>query len=40
MITIADQLLPGSYTLHCAILGDTLDPGGGTEVRLMAIVYA
>lgn len=39
LTTIAEDLLPGSYTLHCTLLEQTLDPGGGTEFRLIAVVY-
>lgn len=39
LTTIAEDLLPGPHTLHCTLLDETLDPGGGTEFRLIAVVY-
>lgn len=36
---IAVGLEPGKHTLTCEILEDTLDPMGGTEFRLFAIMH-
>ena len=30
---------PGSHTLHCELLEHTLDPTGGTEFRIFAIMH-
>ncbi|EIW68892.1 hypothetical protein TREMEDRAFT_31125, partial [Tremella mesenterica DSM 1558] len=40
MVTqIADGLEPGHHSLSCELLQHTLDPGGGHEFRLFAIMY-
>lgn len=39
LTTIAEDLLPGPHTLQCKLLDHTLDPGGGTEFRLIAVVH-
>lgn len=34
---IRDDLEPGEHILHCEILGETRDPGGGHEFRLTSV---
>ncbi|KAL0252442.1 hypothetical protein I308_101834 [Cryptococcus tetragattii IND107] len=36
---IAAGLAPGKHTLTCEVLEDTLDPTGGTEFRLFAVMH-
>nr|XP_019050219.1 hypothetical protein I302_00644 [Kwoniella bestiolae CBS 10118]OCF29149.1 hypothetical protein I302_00644 [Kwoniella bestiolae CBS 10118] len=36
---IASGLQPGKHTLHCELLKETLDPSGGTEFRLFAVMH-
>ncbi|KAK8861417.1 hypothetical protein IAR55_002236 [Kwoniella newhampshirensis] len=36
---VASGLEPGRHTLHCELLQQTLDPGGGTEFRLFAVMH-
>ncbi|WVQ94715.1 hypothetical protein IAU59_001795 [Kwoniella sp. CBS 9459] len=36
---VASGLEPGKHTLHCELLRETLDPGGGTEFRLFAVMH-
>lgn len=36
---VASGLMPGSHVLHCEVIEETLDPGGGHEFRLIAIMY-
>ncbi|OCF42382.1 hypothetical protein I317_03757 [Kwoniella heveanensis CBS 569] len=36
---VATGLEPGKHTLHCELLRETLDPGGGTEFRLFAVMH-
>jgi hypothetical protein len=36
---VVDGLTPGPHTLHCEVLEHTLDPGGGTEFRIFAVIY-
>ncbi|WVQ79025.1 hypothetical protein IAT38_001117 [Cryptococcus sp. DSM 104549] len=36
---IASGLEPGTHTLHCEVLKETLDPTGGTEFRLFAVMH-
>ncbi|WWD16677.1 hypothetical protein CI109_101107 [Kwoniella shandongensis] len=36
---VASGLETGKHTLHCELLQQTLDPGGGTEFRLFAVMH-
>ncbi|WWC99168.1 hypothetical protein V866_006063 [Kwoniella sp. B9012] len=36
---IASGLQPGKHTLHCELLKETLDPSGGHEFRLFAVMH-
>ncbi|WVR03959.1 hypothetical protein IAU60_000958 [Kwoniella sp. DSM 27419] len=36
---VASDLEPGKHTLHCELLRETLDPSGGTEFRLFAVMH-
>ncbi|ORY35911.1 hypothetical protein BCR39DRAFT_568808 [Naematelia encephala] len=33
-----DGITPGSHTLHCELLEDTKDPGGGKEFRIISVM--
>jgi len=34
---IGDLVEPGEHILHCELLGETKDPGGGTEFRIISV---
>lgn len=36
---VAAGILPGDHVLHCELLEHTLDPTGGTEFRIFAIMH-
>ena len=36
---VASGLVPGPHVLHCEVMEETLDPGGGHEFRLIAVMY-
>jgi hypothetical protein len=36
---VAAGIQPGSHILHCELLEHTLDPTGGTEFRIFAIMH-
>lgn len=34
---ITEDATPGDHILHCEIMKETKDPGGGTEFRIVAV---
>jgi hypothetical protein len=36
---VAWGIKPGAHTLHCELSEHTLDPTGGTEFRIFAIMH-
>ena len=34
---ITTSASPGEHLLHCEVLKETKDPGGGTEFRIIAV---
>lgn len=36
--TLRKDLKPGKHVLHCELLKDTLDPGGGKEFRIISVM--
>jgi hypothetical protein len=34
---IANDIAPGSHLLHCEVVVDTSDPGGGHEFRMTSL---